>query len=112
MNPNPKRKEQNYLGYVAYFEGQRLGTVTDDRVQMSGGRMTSRRIATLDNGMALLDPDSETAAAEGFILRSPAEEEEARNGRANAFCASPVVGEKERGDAYAERLCLGACRTC
>jgi hypothetical protein len=59
MNPNPARKDQNYVGYGAYFEGRRLGTVTDDRLRPCGGRTTSRRVVTLDNGMALLDPTSE-----------------------------------------------------
>jgi len=75
MNPNSARKDQNYVGYGAYYEGRRLGTVTDDRLRPAGGRTTSRRVVTLDNGMALLDPTSEAAAAEGFILRSPSEEE-------------------------------------
>jgi hypothetical protein len=106
MNPNPTRKDQNYVGYGAYFEGQRLGTVTDDRLRPGGGRTTSWRVVTLDNGMALLDPTSETAAAEGFILRSPTEEEEMRNRQANALRASPVGGGEEREAVPADHLCL------
>jgi hypothetical protein len=106
MNPNPKRKDQNYIGYVAYFEGQPLGTVTDDGLRPGGGRTPSRRVVTLDNGMALLDPSSEMAAAEGFILRSPEEEEATRNRRANALRVSLVGGEEEREAAHADHLCL------
>ncbi len=106
MNPNPVRKDQNYVGYGAYFDGQRLGTVTDDRLRPVGGRTTSRRVVTLDNGMALLDPTSETAAAEGFILRSPTEEEEIRRRQANALRASPVGSEAEREALHADHLCL------
>jgi hypothetical protein len=106
MNPNPIRKDQNYVGYGAYFEGQRLGTVTDDRLRPGGGRPTSRRVVTLDNGMALLDPTSEAAAAEGFILRSPAEEEDMRNRQANALRASLVGSGVEREAVHADHLCL------
>jgi hypothetical protein len=106
MNPNPVRKDQNYVGYGAYFDGQRLGTVTDDRLRPVGGRTTSRRVVTLDNGMALLDPTSETAATEGFILRSPTEEEEIRRRQANALRASPVGGKEEREAVHADHLCL------
>ena len=106
MNPNPARENQNYVGYGAYFDGQRLGTVTDDRLRPVGGRTTSRRVVTLDNGMALLDPTSETAAAEGFILRSPTEEEEMLSRQPKALCASQVGGEEEREAVHADHLCL------
>jgi hypothetical protein len=106
MNPNTSRNDQDYVGYSAYFEGQRLGTVTDDRLRPGGGRMMSRRVVTLDNGMALLDPSSEAAAAEGFILRSPAEEKRLSSRLANALHASLVVGEEESGAAHADDLCL------
>ena len=106
MNPNPVRKYQNYVGYGAYYEGRRLGTVTDDRLRPCSGRTTSRRVVTLDNGMALLDPTSATAAAEGFILRSPPEEEEMRRCQANALCASPVGGEAEREAVHTDHPCL------
>jgi len=105
MNPNPARKDQNYVGYGAYFKSQRLGTVTDDRLRSFGGRTTSRRVVTLDNGMALLDPTSETAAAEGFILRPPAEEVGLRNCSVNELRASPVGGEEERETIHADHLC-------
>jgi len=110
MNPNPTRKDQNYVGYGAYFEGQRLGTVTDVRLRSFSGRTTSRRVVTLDNGMALLDPTSEMAAAEGFILRSPAEEVDLRNRSVNALRARPVGGKEERAAVPADHLCLGVCR--
>ena len=106
MNPNPVRKNHNYIGYSAYFEGRRLGTVTDDRLRPCGNRTTSRRVATLDNGMALLDPTSETAAAEGFILRSPTEEEEMLRRPANALHAGQAGGKEEREAIRADHPCL------
>ena len=106
MNPNPVRKYQNYVGYGAYYEGRRLGTVTDDRLRPCGGRTTSRRVVTLDNGMALLDPTSETAEVEGFILRSPTEEEEMRHGQASALRVRPAGSNKEREAVHADQPCL------